>query len=254
MLLRRALFLLFLLLPYTWAADAWKTPPAQWTPSDADKVLNDSPWAIRTDAFMDDPADKDDQPEFTPPPNGEGQPGATGRNAGGTNNGVRWDGGISKNRRGHLATIPVMVRWDSASVVRQALQYKHDPEAAEVKDASADNFIISVTGLLPPKQASAPATLNASSSADDEAHTRTTEEILEWFMTNSHLGPKGGDPLQPQNVKIDPDTGSVLLFFKRSDDLLAHKRDLLFATRFGSMNVHTKFRLKDMLIDGRPEL
>lgn len=203
---------------------------------------------------MDDPADQEDQPTFTPPPNGEGQPGAGGRAAGGTNNGVRWDGGITKNRRGHLATIPVMVRWDSAAIVRQALEYKHDQEASKIKDEAQGNFIISVVGLLPPKQANVPATINASSSSDEEAHSRTTEETLEWFMTNSHLVSKGDSSLQPQNVRIDPESGAILLFFKRSDELLAHKRDVMFITRFGSMNVQSKFRIKDMVVDGHPDL
>ncbi len=254
MLLKLAFFLLFLLLPCAWAVDAWKLPPSSWTPADAEKVLNDSPWAVRTEATMDDPADKDDQPEFTPPPNGEGQPGAGGRSAGGTSNGMRWDGGIAKNRRGHLATIPVVVRWDSAAVVRQALDYGHKAEAAQLNAQAAANFIISVVGLLPPKQVDGPAKLQATSSSDEEAHARTTEETLEWFMTNSHLLAKGEIPLQPQNVIIDPQSGAILLFFRRANELAAHKRDIMFVTRFGSMNVHSRFRTKDMVVDGRSDL
>jgi hypothetical protein len=53
---------------------------------------------------------------------------------------------------------------------------------------------------------------------------------------------------------VDPDSGTVHLFFDRADSLLAKKPDLQFVTRYGTMNVQAKFRVKDMLVDGRPDL
>jgi hypothetical protein len=252
LLLKQSFFLLFLLAPYIFGSDSWKMPVSKWSQKDADQVLNASPWAIRTDATMDDPKDQEEQPLPTPPA-GEGQPGA--RTTSGPDN-TRWDGAITKNRMGHLATIPVMVRWDSASVVRQALSFKHAADAPEVAAAASGNFIIEVDGLLPSSQLRDAPTLQAKSSSADEdgTRTRTAEELLEWFMTNSRLLVKGEKPMVPQNVRVDPGSGTVLVFFKRNQELLDHKKDVLFSTRFGSMSVETRFRTKDMFVDGHADL
>jgi len=218
-----------------------------------DRLLNDSPWAMQTGATMDDPSDRE-EPALPAPPTGLGQPNPGGRSTSGPTQ-ARWDGGIGKNRRGHLATIPVMVRWDSAAIVRQALEKKQDPDLSILNAAASANFVITVVGLLPANQSAAPASLQAKSSSKDEnAPARTTEEILEWFMTNSRLAVKGETDMQPQNVKFDAASGTLHLLFKRNDALLARKRDIVFLTRFGSMHVQTRFRVKDMVVDGHPDL
>jgi hypothetical protein len=201
---------------------------------------------------MDDPKDQE-EPPLPAPPAGEGQPAP--RSTSGPET-ARWDGAITKNRMGHLATIPVLVRWDSANEVRQALSYKHAAIAPEVAAAASEHFIIEVDGLLPANQIGGiPTLMPKSSSAEEEGtRTRTAEELLEWFMTNSHLLVKGEKPMSPQNVRVDPGSGAVLVFFKRNPDLLDHKKDVLFTTRFGSMSVATRFRTKDMFVDGRADL
>ena len=251
LLLKQSIFLLFLLAAYISGAEPWRTPVSKWSQNDANRVLNQSPWAIPTQATMDDPKDQEEQP-LPAPPAGEGQPGA--RSTSGPNN-MRWDGAISKNRIGQLATIPVMVRWDSAGVVRQALALNHDAGASALAAAAPGNFIIEVDGLLPARQDKQIATLQGKSSSDDDgARARTAEEMLEWFMTNSHLLVKGENSIEPQNVRIDAENGTVFVYFKRRDDLLEHKKDVLFVTRFGSMSVQTRFRTKDMMVDGHPDL
>ncbi len=250
-MLKHSIFLLFLPAAYIFGAEPWRTPVSKWSQNDANRVLNESPWAIRTQATMDDPKDQEEQP-LPAPPAGEGQPGA--RSTSGPDH-MRWDGAISKNRMGQLATIPVMVRWDSAGVIRQAMDFKHDAGTPALTAAAPANFIIEVDGLLPARQDKQIATLEAKSSSDDDgARARTAEEMLEWFMTNSHLLVKGENAIDPQNVRIDAESGAVFVFFKRRDDLLDHKKDVLFVTRFGSMSVQTRFRTKDMLVDGHPDL
>ena len=204
---------------------------------------------------MDDPAEKSEaQVPDAAPPAGVGQPGSTGRQTPGSTGGQRWDGGIGKNRRGHLATIPVMVRWDSAAIVRDALATEKDPNASALPAAATGNYIITVTGLLPAKPENEPATLQAKSSSEESNQPQTPEELLEWFMVNTRLLVKGEPQMLPQNVQVDPHTGAVHVFFKRSDGFAARKRDMLFVTRYGTMNVQTRFRQKDMLVDGKPDL
>jgi hypothetical protein len=250
LLLAPVLFLSLLLSPYISAFDSWRIPPGEWTQRDVERLLNDSPWCLQVEATMDDPLD---QREETPMP----LPGAAeaGMPGGGVQDGKpRWDGGIGKNRMGRLATIPVTVRWDSATVVQQALQRKHDPGVAELSAAAPKNFILTVVGLLPANQGLGPATLQTKSSSDSGPTVHTTEELLEWFMGNARLMEKGQPSLQPKNVEIDSTTGAVRIFFNRSDEFVAHKRDVYFVTRFGSMNVTARFRPKDMLVAGHPDL
>ncbi len=202
---------------------------------------------------MDDPADVPDSRDEVP--NTITQAGQPNIGNGNLNTNTRWDGQVSKNRMGHLATIPVMVRWDSAAVIRHALAERNDPNAAEFSNAAASNFILTVVGLLPSRTVKAPATLKARSASDDGAdQARNTEEILEWFMANSLILVKGEPSLRPQNVKVDSDSGTVHLFFTRTDSLLSKKRELQFVTRYGTMNVAARFHVKDMLVDGKPDL
>ena len=85
-MLRHCFFLVFLLPAYICGSQP-----------DAARILIDSPWAVPTDATMDDPADKAEIEQVAPPA-GVGQPGAnngraTSSAAGGA---PRWDGGITK--------------------------------------------------------------------------------------------------------------------------------------------------------------
>lgn len=251
LLLRHILLVLLLgVSPNLRAADPWHMPSQSWTQQDIDRLLSDSPWALQVDATMDDPADAPDGAASALPTGTEaGLP--SNAKMGGTQ---RWDGGIGKNRMGHLATIPVVVRWDSAAVVRQALAQKHDAVLAALNAEAKESFIVTVIGLLPSNQVKSQSTLSHQSSSDEGGAVKTAEETLEWFMSNSRLLLKGQPALQPKNVKIDPATGAVRVFFSRSDALLSHKRDVFFVTRFGTMNVQAKFRTKDMVLDGQPDL
>jgi len=72
-------------------------------------------------------------------------------------------------------------------------------------------------------------------------------------MGNSLIFVKGQPALRPQNVKVDPGSGTIHLFFSRSDTL-EKKHDAEFVTRYGTMNVQAKFHMKDMTVDGRTDL
>jgi hypothetical protein len=219
---------------------------------DAKQLLTRSPWAAQVEATMDDPADV---PEIsTDVPRSISQAGQP--NVGNGNMGIntRWDGQIGRNRKGHLPTIPVMVRWDSAAIIRHALEARQDANAAAFNAAAPASFILSVIGLLPAKTVQRPARQSRSSS-DEEAHqAKSKEEILEWFMGNSLILMKGQTAMRPKNVTMDEDSGTIHLFFNRADPVMAKKPDLQFETRYGTVNVEARFRVKDMLVDGRPDL
>ncbi len=207
---------------------------------------------------MDDPADVPDDTR-SEVPKSISQAGQPNQGTGNLDINTRWDGQAGRSRKGHLATIPIMVRWDSAAIVRHALEERHDADVAAFTAAAPANFILSVVGLLPAKSVKGPATLEPalqakSSSSDDAAdQAHNTEVTLEWFMDNSLIFAKGQAALRPQNVTVDADSGTVHLFFTRNNEL-AKKHEVEFVTRYGTINVRTKFRVKDMAVDGRPDL
>ncbi len=217
-------------------------------------LLNHSAWAIATQATMDDPQDVRETSEEVPNSiTHAGQPNQGNSNAGPNE---RWDGQIGKTRMGHLATIPVLVRWDSAAVIRKALTEQHDANVADFTASANDHFILTVVGLLPAKGIKGVATIapKSSNNEDDTTQARSAEEILEWFMANSLILLKGQPSLRPENVKVDADTGTLHLYFPRSEKFATGKHELLFATRYGSMAVQAKFRVKDMTVNGQPDL
>ena len=248
LLLIPSLFLLLLLSPYIDASETWRAPSRGWTQQDVNRLLTDSPWALQVEANMDDPADVREQTQAPLP--GAAEAGMAG--AGVQDGKPRWDGGIGKNRMGHLATIPVLVRWDSANIVQEALRRSQ----GDFIPAAKNSVVITVIGLLPATHSETPNPIHGRSSSDDQGvpAPKTSEENLEWFMANSRLLAKGQPPEAPQNVKINPASGEVHLFFPRTDAALSQKRDVFFVTRYGAMHVQARFRTKQMRVDGQPDI
>ena len=156
--------------------------------------------------------------------------------------------------RGGTPSLPVMVRWDSALPVRQALLRSQSGEPAE----AAKDYVISVLGLVPAGTYRRAGRLDTQSTSDTldstgrDAHD--PEEMLEGLMSTSRLFPHGLPPITPEDVKLDPATGAIHLFFPRSEAISLPNKEVAFATRFGSMKIQKTFRLKDMVYKGKLEL
>jgi hypothetical protein len=175
----------------------------------------------------------------TPPP---GAP-ATGIAAGRGVSDGRWDGDVARNTGvGESPSLPVTVRWDSAMPVRQALSRSDHATSSLVEEHAAGDYIITVLGLVPANTAAAPEL-----PANDPAQ-------IEGFLANSRLMPRGGPAIVPENARIDRATGAVHLFFPRTRAIRAEDKEVTFLTRFGSVRVQKKFRLKEMMYKGRLEL
>ena len=221
-----------------WAAQPfWEKPAETWSAEDVAALLHNSPWAVQAAAVMEDPEDTAMDPRPAGPPD-------TGQQGVGANK-PRWDGEPGHNRIGHLATIPVTVRWESALPIRQA-----------EKDAAvpANAYVISLTGLIPANRYRAIGQTETTSSSDGSFDARNPEEVLEAFMAYSKILVKGSRTLQPNNVKLDPATGTVRVFFSRERPIDTGEKEVLFTTHFGGLNVKAKFRLASMKYHGTIEL
>lgn len=212
----------------------WDKPVDAWTAEDVAALLNNSPWSLQTVAVMEDPADAIEPAPAGPPDTGERGP-----------NKKPWDGGVGRNRMGRLATIPVTVRWESALPIRQAQK-----DAA----APAQSYVISLAGLIPAGRYRGVGKTETSSTSDGSFDARNPEEVLEAFMAYSTISQKTGTDLQPEDVKLDPATGVVRIFFSRKTAIDPGQKEILFITHFGKLNVRAKFKLANMRYHGNLEL
>jgi hypothetical protein len=212
------------------AGPPWKgknPDSSKWTPAEVELVLSNSPWSQTANAVF--PESSDDEPVSVyalPGAQQAGMPGAAAPK--GATDG-RWDGGIGKNTgRGQLPTLPVLVRWESAAPVREALLLTHQSTPDEI----ARDYIITVLGLV----------------------SAGKDQPLEGLMSHSVLKIPGKAPVAAEDAKVDSKTGTVRLYFPRSTAITLADKDVVFATRFGSLAVVKKFHLAEMMYHGRLEL
>ena len=212
----------------------WEKPVESWTAEDVAALLTNSPWSVQTVATMDDPEDAIEPQPAGPPDTGEKGAGKR-----------PWDGGPGRNRMGHLATIPVTVRWESALPIRQAQKDLAAP---------AQSYVISLAGLVPPGRYRAEGKTETSSTSDGSIAARNPEEVLEAFMAYSMISQKNGRDLGPENVKLDPVSGVIRIFFSRKTVIDPEQKEVLFITHFGKLHVRAKFRISSMKYHGNIEL
>jgi hypothetical protein len=236
------------------ASAPWAKDPAQWTREDVQRVLGESPWAQTASAVF----DNNDAPEPVPAAQlpGAAQAGMAGPK--GVPDG-RWDGGIGRNQRGSVPTLPVTVRWDSALPVRQALRAKERKDSSAGAYTAEDvrkDYIVAVLGLVPAGryQASGHLETRSQSGEGSGSDPQDPEQMLEGLMATSRLLPRGNAAIRPEDAKLDAATGCIYLFFPRTRPITAADKEVLFSTRFGSMAVDKKFRLKEMMYKGQLEL
>ncbi len=221
-------------------------------------MLLDSPWA--------QPASATFGPELTPadmPP--APLPGAADAGVAGPrpNSGAGWDGGPGKNPRGQPPKLPVTIRWDSALPVRQALLQlpASDREGNDLYTPAEmeKDYIITVTGLVPAAKYRSAGQLEteARSSSEDNgsrADLQDPEPLLESLMGSSRLLAPNRPPIRPEDAKLNAATGTFHLFFPRREAMSGRDKEVTFTTRFGSVRLERKFRLKEMMYQGRLEL
>jgi hypothetical protein len=238
------------------AAQPWNKNPSKWTAEDARHILLDSPWAQEANAAFGPELRPEDIP--APPLPGAAEAGIAGTKP---NSGANWDGGPGRDTSGRSPILEVTVRWDSALPVREAILKlpASDRVAGDIYTPAqaAKDYIITVTGLVPAGRYESAGKLQTQSSSDENDSgwkVQDPEPLLEGVMGTSRLIPKDGAPIRPEDVKLDAATGTLHLFFPRSAAIGAGGKDVTFFVQFGSMHVTRKFRVRDMMYDGRLEL
>jgi len=220
---------LFLVCFGLFAAEVWQKPFAQWSEKDATKVMNSSPWAKSTSISMDFPGSNQ-----APLPTGGG--GDAGGRGGGPQGEGFGGGGFS---------VEVTARIESALPVRQALvrmrygaEADKSEEAKKVLSEEPKSYEVVLSGGLGAFVMGPP----------DAVKQRLTE-------STTLSSPKGA-ALKPTQIQIGKPgrTMDVLFVFPRTTPFTVDDQDVEFATKLGKSNVKLKFRLKDMVVNGKLEM
>jgi hypothetical protein len=223
-----------------WGAEFWDAKPfTEWSEKEVNKIMGDSPWA-KTATSAVDMNKLRDMPmaqgggEDTPPSAGAGGRGGRGGRGGGGGGG------------GLPPMMELMVRWHSAMTVRQAIvrgQFGDKagtaPEAAEFLARPFNQYVLAVT-RLPMRY-----------------FQRVDPKELQKMLAESvtlHL--KGAEPLKPNDIQFQSNQQSLTIFFAfpRDRQISLDDKEVEFQAEIGPLKLKRKFKLADMVRDGKLDL
>ncbi len=253
---KRLSLLLLLCALCMWAADFWTTKPfTEWSDKEVQKILSNSPWAEKVTIA-----------------GGLGRGGgagiaesaAGGRGGGGRGGGRSGpqgdsttadpgiDGGGGPGGGGGLGGgggptgIDVVLVWQTAAPVKQAIikrQYGAEagasPEARARLNQVDQVYVLTLLGMpgftLPAAQGDKKAAL----------------------LDQTTLTVSGKPPLKPVDVQVSGGrgpSGNVSFLFPKTTTFTAEDKELEFSTKFDKTGIKKKFKLKDMVFNGKVEM
>ncbi len=227
-----------------WAADFWqKSKFTEWSDKDAQKMLRDSPWARPVEVRLAGGGG-----------GGRGGRGGGGMSAasaaddmGGGGGGGRGGGGGGRGGGGDMVETPpahqLVVRWHTAMPVKQAVarmrfgkEAATSPEAAKLLQPEQKRYVVGIAGVPPQLMArSKPAELKS----------------------KAFLNVKGRDPIQAADVLADRGergTNVYLIFPREGNAITLADNEVEVVLKLATVEIKRRFRLKDMLFEGKLEL
>ena len=245
------------------AANFWETKDyTEWSAKEVRKILNNSPWAKKVTLTFGGMGGSGGQR----PPGGFGG-GAGGGPGGGGGGGVgggvgggggggggipgggaggasRGGGGYNRAGGGRSAPgLELTVQWSSALPLKQALmrgrfgnEAHTAAEAKQFLERRETHYVVAVAGF----------------SGRMARMSQNTDRLKE----TTSLKRKNKDPIRPEIVETHKREESVTLFvsFPRTDPIALEDKNVEFEMKLGPMTLKRKFKLKDMIFDGRLEL
>jgi len=211
-----------------WAADFWQSKPyTEWSDKDVTKMTTNSPWAKEFSVEM---------------------PGGAGGGGGGGKKGR--DGGQTgaAEAGGGMPGLTLTIRWVSALPVKQALvrmNFKGDAaNSADVKkalEADEPDYVIVVAGL-------------------NRAMVRgSADELKQAMMAATELVIKGKEPIKAKDFRIVGQGRVDAVFaFPKINPITEDDKEVEFQCKVGTAGativIKERFRLKDMMFNGKLEL
>jgi len=233
------------------AADFWETKKfTEWTDKDVQKMLKDSPWARTVEVPLSVGGGGGGGGGRGRRGGGGGIPGAaSGGMGGGGEEGMGGGGGMP--RGGDMGgmearpTMNVILRWHSSLPVKQAVararfgdEVGTSPDAAQMLSRQEERYIVGIAGLP----------MMAVRAKPEELKSRTELRI------------KGKQPIVADHVQADRQEKTVNLYFffprevNGQPAIKLEDKDVEVVCKLPNMEIKRKFRLKDMVFDGKLEL
>jgi len=235
----------------------------QWTSDEVDKMLSDSPWAQSSKAS----AQQQQSPSRGMGRRGGGGMGIPGMGGGGMGRG---GGGYPSGGGQSMPQVTATVRWQSALPVREALLRRDtgvtkpdDAQVAASLTAPINGYVIAVMGLpeTPPSSRGGYGGRGTDTDRDDDSSARgtnsrddTTDHSLDLVKSATYLSRKDKATLFADKAQRDKDGVTLLFTFPKTTPITLDDKEVEFVTRYGSLEVKRKFKLKDMVYQGKLEL
>lgn len=223
------------------AADFWQKPYTEWSEKDLTKMMTNSPWAKSASVSMSVPGG--------PGGGGGAPPGGGGFGGGGGRGGGLQGGGGSEYGPGaqgaSAPTFEIVARWQSAMPVRQA--FVRLKFGAEAENSAAAQKILQVEERPYEIVLSGPMGMFLRGKPDDTA--KALSDVS--FLSSARTGPVKASQIQVGKPGPSMD---VVFAFPRTMPFTVDDKEVEFSTKMGSSNVKYKFRLKDMVVNGKLEM
>lgn len=221
------------------AADFWQKPYAGWSDKDVTKMMTNSPWAKSDSVSMGGPGGG---APAGPPPGGGGGFG------GGAPGGPQGGGGSEFGPGAQGASAPtfdVVARWQSALPIRQAfVRLKFGAEA----DKSAEAGKLLQEEERPYEIVlSGPMGMFLRGKPGDSA--KALSEVS--FLSSKRTGEIKAAEIQVGKPGKEMD---VVFAFPRSMPFVVDDKEVEFTTKLGASTLKYKFKLKDMVVNGKLEM
>jgi hypothetical protein len=216
-----------------WAADFWAAKPfTDWTDKEAQKMVQNSPWAKEYSVAM---------------PGGAGGADPSGKGGGGRSKGGGGDQ-MSQDASGGVASgasVTLYIRWQSATPIKQAnvrLKYKGEAatsaEAKAILDTAEPAYIVIVEGL-------------------NRGMVRgAADDVKKELMAQTELLIKGREPIKPVDFRIAGEGMRVnaVFAFPKTVPITLDEKEVEFDCKVGTIVVKQKFPLKAMVFKDKLEL
>jgi hypothetical protein len=253
-MLKKSSLLVLLCAACAWAADFWTTKPfTDWSDKEVQKIITDSPWAGKVTMST--------GLALTAPDSGGGGGGGRGGGGrgGGRSSGPQGDstaadpgvaggggaGGGGDFGGGGGGGVSVTLFWQTAAPVKQALikrQYGAEagtsPEAKAKLDRVDQVYVLTMLNV--------PGFALAAAQGDKKAA----------LLDSTMLSVNGKPALKAADVQVSGGRGAgyVSFLFPKTTTFAVEDKEVEFSSKFGTTTVKHKFKLKDMVFNGKVEM
>jgi len=221
------------------AADFWQKPYTEWSDKDAAKMMNNSPWAKSASVAMSGPGGAG-----APPPMPAGGGGFGGGAPGGPQGGGGSEFGPGAPGSGP-PSFDVVARWQSALPIREAFvrlkfgaEADKSAEAKKVLEQQEKPYEIVLSGPMGAFLGGKP---------EDSAKALSEVSVLSSTRT-------GATKAVQIEVGKPGKTMDVVFVFPRTMPFTVEDKEVEFTTKLGASVLKYKFKLKDMVLNGKLEM